>query len=87
MADLKTHLRIDWDDDDADIQDFAWVAYEWTTRRELFVPEEFAARAYEDTALPIGEEQTISQPYIVALPSASHPEALLLGQSCFPCSA
>ena len=35
--------------------------------RESFVPEELAASAYRDAALPIGEEQTISQPYIVAL--------------------
>lgn len=35
--------------------------------REEFVPEEFRARAYEDSPLPIGLEQTISQPYIVAL--------------------
>ena len=34
--------------------------------REEFVPENFRAEAYEDTALPIGEGQTISQPYIVA---------------------
>ena len=34
--------------------------------RERFVPEELSARAYEDEALPIGEGQTISQPYMVA---------------------
>jgi protein-L-isoaspartate(D-aspartate) O-methyltransferase len=34
--------------------------------RELFVPEEERARAYDDGALPIGHEQTISQPWIVA---------------------
>jgi protein-L-isoaspartate(D-aspartate) O-methyltransferase len=34
--------------------------------RHLFVDEAFASRAYEDTALPIGHGQTISQPYIVA---------------------
>jgi protein-L-isoaspartate(D-aspartate) O-methyltransferase len=32
----------------------------------LFVDEALAHRAYEDTALPIGHKQTISQPYIVA---------------------
>ena len=37
--------------------------------RHLFVPEELQARAYEDRPLPIGWEQTISQPYIVALMS------------------
>ena len=35
--------------------------------RHLFVDEALASRAYEDTALPIGHGQTISQPYIVAL--------------------
>lgn len=35
--------------------------------REAFVPEELQEFAYEDTPLPIGEGQTISQPYIVAL--------------------
>lgn len=33
--------------------------------RKNFVPEDFANIAYEDTALPIGEGQTISQPYTV----------------------
>lgn len=35
------------------------------TPRHLFVDEALAHRAYEDTALPIGSNQTISQPYIV----------------------
>ena len=34
--------------------------------RHLFVEEALASRAYEDTALPIGYGQTISQPYVVA---------------------
>ena len=33
--------------------------------REAFLPEGLRDRAYEDSALPIGEEQTISQPWIV----------------------
>ncbi len=36
------------------------------TPRHLFVDEALASRAYEDTALPIGHKQTISQPYVVA---------------------
>ncbi|WP_081763740.1 MULTISPECIES: protein-L-isoaspartate(D-aspartate) O-methyltransferase [Nitrincola] len=36
------------------------------TPRHLFLDEALAHRAYEDTALPIGFNQTISQPYIVA---------------------
>lgn len=37
-----------------------------STPRHIFVDEAMATRAYEDTALPIGYGQTISQPYIVA---------------------
>lgn len=44
-----------------------------TVPRHIFVDEALASRAYEDTALPIGFAQTISQPYIVARMS----EALL----------
>ncbi|MFV0476934.1 MAG: protein-L-isoaspartate(D-aspartate) O-methyltransferase [Parahaliea sp.] len=36
------------------------------TPRHLFLDEAMAHRAYEDTALPIGYQQTLSQPYIVA---------------------
>lgn len=43
--------------------------------RHLFVDEALASRAYEDTALPIGLGQTISQPYVVARMT----EALLNG--------
>jgi len=38
-----------------------------TVPREVFVDPRYAASAYEDAPLPIGEGQTISQPYIVAL--------------------
>ena len=37
-----------------------------STPRHIFIDEAMAHRAYEDTALPIGMGQTISQPYIVA---------------------
>jgi protein-L-isoaspartate(D-aspartate) O-methyltransferase len=37
-----------------------------TVPRELFVPPEIKPQAYDDAALPIGEGQTISQPYMVA---------------------
>jgi protein-L-isoaspartate(D-aspartate) O-methyltransferase len=43
--------------------------------RHIFVDEALASRAYEDTSLPIGFSQTISQPYIVARMT----EALLEG--------
>jgi len=45
--------------------------------RHLFMDEALASRAYEDTALPIGHGQTISQPYVVARMT----EALLEGGS------
>ena len=45
------------------------------TPRHVFVDEALASRSYEDTALPIGHGQTISQPYIVARMT----EALLAG--------
>jgi len=46
-----------------------------STPRHLFVDEALATRAYEDTALPIGLGQTISQPYVVARMT----EALMAG--------
>ena len=45
--------------------------------RHLFAPEKYRDQAYEDHPLPIGEGQTISQPYIVALML----EALALSES------
>ena len=59
--------------------------------RHLFVDEALASRAYEDTALPIGHGQTISQPYIVArtaelaledLPDARSARVLEIGSGC-----
>jgi protein-L-isoaspartate(D-aspartate) O-methyltransferase len=56
--------------------------------RHLFVDEALASRAYEDTALPIGEGQTISQPYIVArmtealLEGAAPRKVLEVGTGC-----
>ncbi|MEO6699747.1 MAG: protein-L-isoaspartate(D-aspartate) O-methyltransferase [Paraperlucidibaca sp.] len=48
------------------------------TPRHVFVDEALAHRAYEDTALPIGHSQTLSQPYIVARMS----EILLAAGPC-----
>ena len=39
--------------------------------REIFIPNHFRNQAYENIALPIGKNQTISQPYIVALMTQS----------------
>lgn len=58
------------------------------TPRHIFVDEALATRAYEDTALPIGSGQTISQPYIVArmtevLLGAGSPQRVLeVGSGC-----
>lgn len=48
------------------IRDPRVLAVMRATPRHLFVEEALASRAYEDTALPIGYGQTISQPYVVA---------------------
>jgi protein-L-isoaspartate(D-aspartate) O-methyltransferase len=50
-----------------DISDPRVLAAMGNLPRERFVPSAFADRAYDDTPLPIGAGQTISQPYIVAL--------------------
>ena len=41
------------------------------TPREIFIPDNFRNQANENIALPIGDNQTISQPYIVALMTQS----------------
>ena len=56
--------------------------------RHLFMDEALATRAYEDTALPIGFGQTISQPYVVArmtealLAAGETPRVLEIGTGC-----
>ena len=56
--------------------------------RHLFLEEALASRAYEDTALPIGFSQTISQPYVVArmiellLEGRTPGKALEIGTGC-----
>lgn len=59
-ADLIAHLRQEIKDERV-LQAMAQVP------RELFVPPESQAYAYEDRPLPIGLGQTISQPFIIAL--------------------
>ncbi len=48
------------------------------TPREVFVPSDYFSQAYADKPLPIGSDQTISQPYIVALMT----QTLRLGNAC-----
>jgi len=56
--------------------------------RHLFMDEALASRAYEDTAMPIGFGQTISQPYVVArmtealLAAGPAPKVLEIGTGC-----
>jgi protein-L-isoaspartate(D-aspartate) O-methyltransferase len=50
-----------------DIRDLRVLEAMRAVPRHLFVSPEFAVHAYADSPLPIGSEQTISQPYIVAL--------------------
>ncbi|GAC1429072.1 MAG: protein-L-isoaspartate(D-aspartate) O-methyltransferase [Terriglobales bacterium] len=58
---VKTQLR------DRGIRDEAVLNAMARVPREEFVAEEYRSQAYEDHPLPIGEGQTISQPYIVAV--------------------
>lgn len=54
-----------------DIRDERVLQAMATVPRHLFVPPTWRSQAYDDGPLPIGEEQTISQPYIVALMTES----------------
>ena len=62
------------------ISDPAVLAAIRDTPRHLFVDEALASRAYEDTALPIGAGQSISQPYIVARATGTMLEGKRLGR-------
>ena len=57
---VKDHLRT------RGIRDPAVLAAMATVARQRFVPEDLVSAAYDDCPLPIDEDQTISQPYIVA---------------------
>lgn len=62
---------------DRGIKNWAVLDVMRTTPRHIFLDEALAHRAYEDTALPIGYNQTISQPYVVARMT----EAVLAGRA------
>jgi protein-L-isoaspartate(D-aspartate) O-methyltransferase len=62
---------------DMDIQSDAVLEAIKNTPRHIFIDEALASRAYDNIALPIGHNQTISQPYIVA----RMVEALLEGET------
>lgn len=64
-SELRHHLREELEL--RDITDVRVLDAIEQTQRDLFVPESLRHAAYDDAALPIGNGQTISQPYIVAL--------------------
>jgi len=66
MTSQRTRERLIQRLRDAGVRDEAVLHVLRTTPRHLFVDEALASRAYEDTALPIGFGQTISQPLVVA---------------------
>lgn len=66
MTSQRTRERLITRLSDAGISSRAVLDVILNTPRHIFVDEALASRAYDDTALPIGFGQTISQPYIVA---------------------
>jgi protein-L-isoaspartate(D-aspartate) O-methyltransferase len=66
MTSLATRARLVQRIREQGVRDERVLARIRDVPRHLFVDEALASRAYEDTALPIGHGQTISQPYIVA---------------------
>ncbi len=66
MTSRRTRLRLVQRLRDKGIKSEAVLSAIAETPRHIFLDEALAHRAYEDTALPIGHNQTISQPYIVA---------------------
>ena len=66
MVDVRT-IRLILELRESGISDPKVLSAIEQTPREKFIPKAFKNQAYENIALPIGEEQTISQPLIVAL--------------------
>jgi protein-L-isoaspartate(D-aspartate) O-methyltransferase len=66
MTSQRTRARMVQRLRDQGIRDERVLAAMASVPRHLFIEEALASRAYEDTALPIGFGQTISQPYVVA---------------------
>ena len=93
MTSLRTRQRLLERLTEKGIKDIRVLEAMRDTPRHLFLDEALASRAYEDLALPIGYQQTISQPYIVARMTEiliedkkleSHPidKALEIGTGC-----
>jgi len=66
MTSQRTRVRLVERLRERGIQDLQVLEVMSRVPRHIFVDEALASRAYEDTALPIGGGQTISQPFIVA---------------------
>ncbi len=66
MTSRRTRERLRRRLEDRGIRDPGVLEQIGNVPRHLFVDEALASRAYEDTALPIGQGQTISQPFVVA---------------------
>lgn len=66
MTSQRTRARLVQRLRDAGIRNDRVLAAMAEVPRHIFLDEALAHRAYEDTALPIGHNQTLSQPYIVA---------------------
>ena len=64
---ILAHEMVEYQIEDRGVKDKHVIQVMKNTPRHLFVPKEFIDEAYNDYPLPIGEKQTISQPYIVAL--------------------
>jgi protein-L-isoaspartate(D-aspartate) O-methyltransferase len=78
MTSRRTRERLVQRLRDQGIEDQSVLDVIRSTPRHLFCDEALAHRAYEDSALPIGHQQTLSQPYIVARMT----ELLLAGGPC-----
>ncbi|MDR0576815.1 MAG: protein-L-isoaspartate(D-aspartate) O-methyltransferase [Candidatus Accumulibacter sp.] len=66
MTSRRSHARMIERLREQGVRDEAVLAALAAVPRHLFVEEALASRAYEDTALPLGSGQTISQPFVVA---------------------
>lgn len=66
MTSRRTRMRLIQRLQDAGIRDMKVLDVILKTPRHIFLDEALSHRAYEDTSLPIGYSQTLSQPYIVA---------------------
>lgn len=71
MSTVKRQWMVDAQIKGRDVTDKAVLAAMAKVERHLFVPSALKAAAYEDMPLPIGQGQTISQPYIVAYMTAA----------------